>query len=83
MLQMKKHTTAKIATIVASLAAMAAAFGLVQSQASGTATADTAAASAPATGASRSNAAPANVAATKKTKSAQPLVRAVTRTHVS
>jgi len=83
MLQMKKHTTAKIAAIIASLATMAAAFGLVQYEAIGTATADAATSNAPVAGPSQANLAPAKSAATAKTKSAQPSVRAVTRTHVS
>jgi hypothetical protein len=83
MLQMKKHTTAKIAALIASLATMAAAFGLVQYGTAGSASADAATQAAPVAGASQANVAPAKSAAPTKTKSAQPSVRVTTRTHVS
>ena len=80
MLQMKKNTRAKIAALIASVATMAAALGLVHRGAATSASADVLAQAAPATGASQAYATPTKAA---QTKSAQTTTRTTTRTHVS
>jgi hypothetical protein len=81
MLQMKKNTGAKITALIASIATMAVALGLVQRGAAATASADVLAQTAPSAGASQPYATPTKAAA--QTKSVQATTRTTTRTHVS